>query len=290
MAVGVGRSLGRSLLVGCLVPVLCFGWLGLIGLGFGLLFPLLPRGGQQMIAPLALGTWALTLIPAVFVVSLGVIFRRNRALDRTFARFGPGRALAPVARAWASTVDGRELNAWFSKGPMIELYLSCAPRTNGGIGSDGTLARMAAGVSGREPISLPSGRVAIGADAAWMRRFTDDGAVRDALAVLLDDAPTGRPTVSIQADAVKYMARYIDLAELDADRVDALVHALGVLAAAADRLPTPAEPVEATGLLARMRTQRGSLGLFLGVVFGAVALLLGLSVVVGTMVVVLATR
>lgn len=285
MAVRYGRAVGRSVLVGCLVPAVCLGWLAFLAVGFGFLFPHLPRDAKQMIVPIALLTWIFTLLPALGLFAVAAVVRRNRALDRAFARYGPGRALAPVARAWAGTVGGRAFNAWFSKGPRLELYLGCSPGTEGGIGRDNALARFAAGITSREPVDLGGGLTAYGADAAWMRAFATDPRSRAAFATLLDDRAEGYTNIVIQPDAVKYSAHYLDMADLTATRIEALVGHLAALAAVADSVPPPARRLEATGMVARMRTNRGSLGGMLAVSFGITAVLMVFSVVTALVIV-----
>lgn len=278
----------RGLAVGCGIQVAAIAWLLLVCGAFALAWPALPAAARPFVVPLALATWVCTTLPAVATGGVIVTLRRNARLDRAFAELGPGRALAPVARGWACLVNGREVNAWFSKGPQLELYVSARPRTQAGIGKANALSRMVVGATGRASVPAPHGLLASGVDPAWLAAFLDARGVSDALGDLLAHGD-GLRNVQVLPDAVKFTQRGFDLDALDAREVGRLVDAVELLAAAADKVPPTASPVAPGGLGARLRTSRGGFGSFLAITLGLTTALVALVVLV-SLVLMLAAR
>ncbi|MES2642762.1 MAG: hypothetical protein V4850_24980 [Myxococcota bacterium] len=270
----IATSWGRGLLVGCGIQAAAIGWLVVVAVAFGLLYPYLPRDAQAFVVPLALGTWIGTLLPVLFVGMLVVTLRHNARLDRAFADIGPGRALAPVARGWTGERGGRRVDAWFSKGPQLELYVEGAPRTEVGVGRGGAVQRFAVRVTDRVTVPLDEDRVAIGLDGDWTRRLVADPRARAALDGLLAEGDGALRTVHVEPDAVKFTARYFDLDRLDRDEVQRLLGLLVAFAHAVDALPASARPVAPGGLGSRLRTRRGSLASFLGITCGCTFVLI----------------
>lgn len=248
-------------------------WLFFIACAVALSYPALPRDVKGYAAVIVLVLWISTSIPAVILGALVVTLRRNARLDRVFADLGPGRAIAPVARAWACLVDGREVNVWFSKGPQLEVYVSARPRTNAAVAQPNALSTFALGMIGRETAPVPHGLQATATDADWMARFVDAPQVSEALRTLLPHGG-GLRSVLIMPDAVKFTWRGFDLAELTPASVTSVVDTVELLASAADRIGSPASPVAPGGVASRLRTSRGSLGSFFGITFGCMSALL----------------
>lgn len=267
----------RALLVGCLLQAAALGWLALLGLGAAFAFPLLPADAQAFVVPAVLVTWVGTLFPVAIVGMVGVARRRNRRLDGALAGVGPGRALAPVARGWEGEAERRQVNAWFSKGPQLEIYVTAAARTDVGVGRRGALATWAGRASGREEVPFGEDLVAMGAEAGWTRALVAHPRGRAAIASLLTGE--GTRTVTVQPEAVKLLVRGFDHSRLSRAEVDRLVRDLVDLAKAVETLPPPDAPRIAEGLVARMRTERGSIGRFFAVTFGCAGVLLVLVVV-----------
>jgi hypothetical protein len=283
------RGWGRGLLLSCGIQAAAIGWLVVVAVAFGLLYPHLPREVQPFVVLLAFGTWSGTLLPVLFGGMLVVTLRRNARLDRAFADIGPGRALAPVARGWTGDRGGRRVDAWFSKGPQLELYIEGTPRTEVGIGRGGAVQRFAVRLTDRVTVPLDDDRVAIGLDGNWTRRLLADPRARAALDGLLAEDDGALRTVHVEPDAVKFTVRYVDLDGLDRDEVQRLLGLLAAFAHAVDALPAPARPVAPGGLASRLRTRRGSLASFLGITCGCAVVLI---LFVGTTaaVIVLATQ
>ena len=249
--------------------------------------PALPRDARPFVAVLALVTWLCTMLPAVAIGGVIVTLRRNARLDRAFAELGPGRALAPVARGWACLVNGREVNAWFSKGPQLEIYVSARPRTQAAIGPPNGLSTLLMGVTGRSSVPAPPGLVASGVDPRWLAAFFDAPGVSQALGDLLLRGE-GIRNVQVLPDSVKFTCRGFDLGPLDAREASRLVDAVELLATAADSVPASASPVSPGGLASRLRTRRGGFGSFVAITLGLTAALVVFSALVAAAVVLLA--
>lgn len=258
VARGVTGDAMRARAWGCMAQIGALGWLAVIIVATVVALPWLPRDIQRWSGLAALVFWVGTTIPAVLVAVFAQAVLRNRRLDGIFAAYGRGRATSTVGRGWATAIDGREVNLWFSKGPQLEIYVSCLPRTNAGIGSDHALAGAVLRASGKARIDVADGLVATGEDPAWVQAFASDPAVLDAVPALLSPDHALIRSLVVQPDAVKLTLRRFPMATLTAEGVARQVDALLTLAEVADRLPPPTQPSEPGGLLTRFRTNRGS--------------------------------
>lgn len=277
MAFGpIARVRLRGQLFGCVVQVLALGWLVIVALLWAGLYPLLPYNVRDFVAVLALGSWMGTLIPAVIVGSLVVTFRRNRALDRAFASLGAGRRITMVARGWGGEIEGREVHAWFDRGPQLEIYVACNARTRGAVGRDlGPLTGTISAAAGRETIAMDGGWVATGADVAWMRRFVGDPGVRAAIGTLLEDDGHSLRALSLQPDAMKLTLRYVPVGAITEDAVQRWLAGLQAVARVVDGLEPPSESAEASALESKLRTDRGGVTKVALAILAAVLLLMG---------------
>ena len=89
-----------------------------------------------------------------------VVAIRGRRLDRAFAPWRlRGRQAGAVMRSWHGEIDGRVFDAWFHRGPTLELYLACAPATRGAIHRGGVLIRaLSRAVESRQPMDAAAAR------------------------------------------------------------------------------------------------------------------------------------
>ncbi|MFZ5477987.1 MAG: hypothetical protein ACOZNI_14530 [Myxococcota bacterium] len=277
-------STSRGAATGCALQLGALAILALLGVAGALVFPHLPRPSQQFVVPGVLVAWIGVVFPLLFVFVTVVTTRRNRRLDAAFGGLGPPKPVAPVERGWAGKADGRAVNAWFSKGPTVELYVAASPGTEVGVGRSHVLFEFAARASDRARVPVAGELVAMGAERAWTERMVADPAARGAL---LELCAADGANVMVQPDCVKLTARWIAEDEITRERVDRWVAALAAFARAVDALPSPASRIEAHPWVARRRTDRGSIGRFLAITLGCTLAML-LFAVVMTAVIVLA--
>ena len=174
------------------------------------------------------------------------------------------------------TIGGRAFNAWFHRGPTIELYLGCRPATRAVIHRGGSLIRaLSRAVESRQPMT-PSpidleGVSVYADDEAWLRRLLRQPAARDAVTNLLEETPRAAAAISVAPNAVRYLRRFLPLSELEAENTGRWVGELGTLADAVDSAGPSADALEPGRLEEWARTSRDrylnriflGLGLFL---------------------------
>ncbi len=274
------KKVGKAYLRGCLKTVV----VGAIGAVFGTALVvtvlLLIRGGEiEPRSPrfaLALAMPMIFMAVPLAVAAVWVKLRASR-LDRAFEPWRlRGRQAGAVMRSWHGEIDGRVFNAWFHKGPTLELFLACAPATRGMIHRGGTLIRaLSKAVESRQPME-PSpldleGASVYADDPRWMRRLLARDDAIAAIAGLMRETPRAAAAVSVAPNAVRYMRRFQPLAELNVENMRRWVGGLGALAAAVDTVGPSSDGLEPSKLEEWARTSRDrylnriflGLGLFL---------------------------
>ena len=249
------KKVGKAYLRGCLkslAVIVVGGVLGVALLGTvlwliqgGRVEPRTPRFGLALAMPMIL--MAVLAVPAVVWVRI-----RASRLDRAFEPWRlRGRQAGAVMRSWHGEIAGRAFNAWFHKGPTLELYLACSPRTRGILHRGGALVRAlsqaAASRRAMEPPPLDlAGISAYADDEAWMRRLLARPEARVALTALLEESPRAAAAVTVAPNAVRYMRRFGPLGEIDADNLRHWVGQLETVAAAVDAVGPSVDQLEAT--------------------------------------------
>ena len=274
------KKVGKAYLRGCLRQLVVMVVGGAVGIALlaavvwliegGRVEPRSPRFTLALALPILL--MAALALPAVIWVRL-----RAARLDRAFAPWRlRGRQAGPVMRSWHGEIGGRAFDAWFHKGPTIELYLGCSPATRGVIHRGGPLIRaLARAVESRRAMTPPPldlAEVSVYADdEVWTRRLLDRTRARAAVTALLRETPRAAAAVTVAPDAVRYLRRYLPLAEIEAGNLRRWVGELETLAGEIDAQGPSADGREATRLEAWARTARDrhlnriflGLGLFL---------------------------
>ena len=259
------KKAGRAYLRGCLTTAVVAAVGAVLGSGLLICVLLLIRGGE--VEPRS-PRFALALaMPAIFIgLTLAVmavwVLKRARRLDRAFAPWRlSGRQAGAVMRSWHGEIEGRAFDAWFQRGPTIELYLGCAAATRGTIHRGGALIRLVDRTLGsREPLTpspLALDGVSVYADdPRWMRRLLARQEARQAVAELLRETPRAAAAVSVVPNAVRYVRRFQPLDEMGAESMRRWIGQLGTLAAAVDAIGPSADRLEPGRLEEWARTAR----------------------------------
>lgn len=263
---GYERTVGKAYGRGCLRSVV----ITIVGGVGGVLMVatvLWVAGGRNAssdsIRPLLALLVPLVFLGALLLVGLVVIALRNRRLDRAFAPLGlEGRQVAAVLRGWHGEHRGRRIDAWFSKGPTLEIYLGCEPATRGAINRAGPLAQsIARTLTSREPLDptppeVPGCRV-YADDEEWMRSWLSGGGVEAAVGRLLTETPRVSPILSLAPGAVHYRRRFLPLSELTTPNLERWLTDLELLARACDAESFGRPKLEPGKLDDWARTDRG---------------------------------
>lgn len=259
------KKVGKAYLRGCLKMVV----VGAVGAIFGtallVTVLLLIRGGD--IEPrgprftLALAMPMIFMAVPMAIAALVVKIRAHR-LDQAFEPWRlRGRQGGAVMRSWHGEIGRRVFDAWFHRGPTLELYLACSPATRGLIHRGGGLIRaLSKAVESREPMA-PSpldieGTSVYADDPGWMRRLLAREEAREAITELMHETPRAAAAISMAPNAVRYMRRFQPLAELNADNMRRWVGSLETLAAAVDAVGSSSDGLEPGRLEEWARTSR----------------------------------
>ena len=259
------KKVGKAYLRGCL-KMLAVGAAGaVVGVALVASTLFLIRGGDvQPRGPrftLALAL-PLLMMAALLVVVVAVVRLRARRLDRAFAPWQLcARQAGAAMRSWHGEIGGRAFDAWFHRGPTLELYLACTPATRGVIHRGGALVRaLSRAVASREPMEPRpvdlEGASVYADDPAWMERLLARPDVRAAVGALMAETRRTASGVFVAPDAVRYLRRFLPPAELDADNLRRWIAGLEALAAAVDGIGPSTDSLAATKAEVWARTSR----------------------------------
>lgn len=267
-----GTGCGLRAILSLLLPLVAFGIL----IACMLIVALLPlphiRGwsDRDVRALILAGGLALAFFAALtFVTLFGVrlIVNRARALDAAFTPLGlAGGAYLLNGRQYHGTRLGRQVDAYFYRGPALDLYVSASIKTRLGIGTKESIGMAIAGMMNRQPLDIGDpefGRLAIyPLDEAWARTLLADPQAKAALLRLADDASLfGLRSVNIQPGSISLRMRSIDWKKITAESARQRTDDLITLARAAESLPAPEQTAEESNLERTARLNRGSFSL-----------------------------
>lgn len=208
---------------------------------------------------------ALPFLITVVLVVFGYfwIAARGRRLDRAFEQFDwRGRQFGPVLRTWQGIFQGREVQAWFSKGPMLEIYVECAVGTRGVIHEGGALIRAVGKMlDSREPLDPPpleiEGVSFVAYDEAWMQRLFERSAAESAVRALTADDTRSSSVIHFGPKSIRFSRRFLAIDDVRAENVRAWLGELIRLARAIDEIGPSSDALEPTRLETWARYRRG---------------------------------
>jgi hypothetical protein len=180
---------GRTFVVGLIATA--------IVLPLGCLFVFVPL---WLVTRADFGIWVLIVSASFYVLILNggvfgslvwVLRRRKRRLDAAFTPLGlTGERYILTGRRYHGTVEGREVDVRFYRGPMLELHLSTPLRTRLGVAEVGSTTPALARLFGREPMDLEdpdlNGLRVYALDENWARSLLSDPGARALVRRLID--------------------------------------------------------------------------------------------------------
>lgn len=275
MASGYGRAVGGGCLRGLLVQLV------VMGIAIGALFccaglaALAPvdRDLRPMLVVVTMMGWLVAMVGGAFVFAVVNRRRIARRVDGAFAPLGlRGEPQMTIGRQVHGEVGGRRLDAYFQKGPSLELILQARAGTRVALAPGSAFVRMVQGATGKDRFDAgwpELAEVSVSADeGAWARALLADPPARAALASLLHDGEPALRVASVQPGAVALVVRGSSLDIVDGDQVPRAVAALAALAERVEAQPAPATWQEPSPLSQRLRQRRPGPGLAL-IVAGA---------------------
>lgn len=248
--------------------------LALLGVIFGCMLVIVilpPPAGmtREQLAAIALALAVPAVVGLALVVAVGMVVVRGRQLDALFAPLDlAGGMLGLNGRQYHGTVNGRRVDAYFYRGPTLELYLSTPLQTRLTVGRRDRLGQALAGLAGRTALALDDVLLEALAvyplDEAWARGLLNDARVRDLLLRLTDtETPDAGPFeirhLVLQPDALLLRLSYVRLGGLTAEALRGWLNDLAALLRVLEAAPPPSATATASPLERTLRTNRTSL-------------------------------
>jgi len=232
-----------------------------------------------MVVPMA--GFVLLVVGGSLGFAAWMIRSRQRQLDDAFTPLGlAGSMYLLNGRQYHGTAGSRQMDAYFYRGPTLDIYLGTPLKTRLGIGTRDSVGAAIAGLVNRRPIALDDPGLrhlsVFPLDEAWSRDLLADPSARTAiLRLTADEGPFELRQVLLQPESLLLRLYRTRQSAITPENVRQWLNDLLAVARVAESLPPPQQTAEASGLERTTRSNRNALFLpALGIVF---ALLCGLS-------------
>ncbi|MBN1955149.1 MAG: hypothetical protein JW900_08885 [Anaerolineae bacterium] len=220
--------------------------------------------------------WATLSFSVTLLIVVVTLVRRARQLDAAFAPLGlPGKLYLSNGRQYHGTVAGRRVDAYFHRGPILEVYVEAPFRTRVSIGTRDSLARSVGRLVQRQPLAADNPDFAhldvYALDERWAQDLLYQPQARAALLRLT--ASSGSRDIRqviVAPESIAFYLRYARVDEVSPEHVQQWMDDLLALVRVAENLPAPTQTAEATRLERKGRTERSSF--FLPVLLGVLGL------------------
>lgn len=184
LATDLARGCGRATVIRVIATV--------IGIPVGCVYVFVPLWimSHYDFQPGVIAVAAVMYLVPIFVTAVGVpvgaALRRKARLDALFVPLGlVGSTYQTSFRQYHGTVQGRQVDVYFYRGPVLEIEVSTALQTRLGVTGEQTDTRFLADLMGRQPLACAdtalSDLVVFALDETWARSLL---AVPDAVAWL----------------------------------------------------------------------------------------------------------
>lgn len=262
-----GAGYGLRALLSLLLPLIAFGIL----IACMIIVALLPlphiRGwdDRDLRALILVGGLGLAVFAALTLVTLfGVwlIVNRARQLNAAFEPLGiKGRMFFANGRQYHGAVSGRQVDAYFYRGPAFDLYVSAAVKTRLGIGTKDSVGAAISKSLNRIPLETGDPDLSrlnvFPADERWTRGLLADSAAKAALLRLTaDEGPCEIRNVIFYPGSIQLKLHRTSHKRITPEAVRLWMDDLIALARVAERLPSPDKVEEESALETRTRANR----------------------------------
>jgi len=210
-----------------------------------------------------------------------MILGRQRQLDAAFTPLGlVGSIYLLNGRQYHGTAGGRRVDAYFYRGPTLDIYVGTPLKTRLGLGTKDSVGQAVAGLLNRRPIALDDPELSrlnvFPLDEEWSRALLADAIARAAiLRLTADEGPFELRQVILQPESLLLRLHRTRQRNITPENVRQWHTDLLTVARIAESLPPPQQTAEPSGMERTARVNRNAFLLpALGIVF---ALLCGLS-------------
>ena len=231
-----------------------------------------------------LAVWAFIVVPGGLLMVLFGVERRGRRLDDIFASKGlRGRRYLLTSRQFHGSVDEREVDAYISKGPLVEIYVTSDLKTRACVGLMGGKYIGALREATRhkmQELTLQephwSGYQAYTLDEPWTKALSEHKRAREIIQDLLSEGgPRSMRWVHITPGAIVFRSHRVSGLLIDEANAERWIDGLMELASIAEGLTAPKTVIEATSFEKQARTNRDPIvRLVIALTWGCFGLLL----------------
>ncbi len=204
------------------------------------------------------------LVAGIFIWGARGVRRRAAQLDAAFTPLGlTGKAYLWNGRQYHGQVNGRQVDAYFYRGPSLDIYLASPLNTRLGIGLKGRFSEPS---SGR--YSLPEQAVSeptlshlafYPLDARWSHDLLANLIAREAILRLTTPLSSLEfRNLLFQPEAIQLQINRIDPGSITTQNVQAWLNDLAILAKLAEALPAPSLTAIASPMERRTRLNRSA--------------------------------
>jgi hypothetical protein len=278
LAKDIARGYGRALVIRVIATA--------IGLPLGCIYVFAPLwllftfDFQIWALAVAAVLWLGPMLVGGVVFPAGVVLQRKAKLDGLFVPLGlTGRAYQTRFRQYHGDVQGRQVDVYFQRGPVLEIEVNTTLQTHLGITDRQSDTQFFASLMGRHPLVFDDPALGdltvFAADEAWARSLL---AIPDAVELLLRLTSSGSSVFTRQQVILRPGTLGLTLSgnrrlfrlDLSPQQVRAWLDDLVHLVQAAERLPAPqvtAELTSAEQSILKLRQRNPYLALWVGLGF-----------------------
>ena len=191
--------------------------------------------------------------------------QRAAQFDSAFATLGlTGSNYMLNGRQYHGQVNGRQVDIYFYRGPILDIYVAAPLNTRMGVGMPSGLGKAAAGMLNRQPLQAGhpelSDLVIYPIDERWGRELLDDPMARAAIRRLME-APGSYEIRNLlfQPESIQVQAHHIHPSRITLEAARQWINDLLALAEIAERLPAPTVTAQASGAERTIRSDRNRL-------------------------------
>lgn len=234
-----------------------------LALAVGWLVPLPDPDWRPYVMAGALGMGFVGVLVATLVVSVAAVWRRSMFLDEAFAAVAlDGHMYLQNGRQYHGHWGGRRVDAYFYRGPTLDLYVESPLYTRVGIANRSAATVVARTILDKElvPCEAPGFEEleVHPHELAWAEALLADERALELIPPLArDDLGPERRALILGPESVQLKMRYLPLEDITPDNVYAWVEGLSELARVAEELPEPEEHLEESPMERIARLERG---------------------------------
>lgn len=227
------------------------------------------------------------MVGGIIVWSANAIRQRASQLDAAFNQFGlTGKAYLWNGRQYHGMLNGRQLDAYFQRGPSLIIYLASPLNTRLGIRLKGRFSPLASGMFNHpELVSIDPDLIHLGIyplDEHWGRELLNNPQAKTAILRLIsNEAAFEFRNLLFQPEAIQFQIHRINLRFITAENLRIWVNDLFNLAKIAESLPTPGVTSFASAMERKTRINRGDFILpVMGITCGIVGFFAAIIIVI----------